>query len=109
MEARRGGEGTMGSRAQERRTVMDGRAVGARRSAVSVAVLVALLLAPPASAEWAHVSAVPTDSKPYLACPPGGANRLQCRLIVDPPIKRAVRGAVPAGAVTAGPVQETSP
>jgi hypothetical protein len=99
----------MRSRARERRTVTDERAIGARRLAASAAVLLALLLAPPASAKWARVSAVPTDSKPYVACPPGGPDRLQCQLIVDPPIKRAVRGPVPAGAVTAGPVQETSP
>ena len=99
---------TMRLRAPERGTGKGGRAICARGAAVLATALVALVAAPAASANWAHVSAVPTDSKPYLACPHGGA-RLQCQLIVDPPIKRAVRGPVPAGAVTAGPVQETSP
>ncbi|MGO9488109.1 MAG: IPT/TIG domain-containing protein [Solirubrobacteraceae bacterium] len=88
---------------------------GAQRgSAVPFAVVaallaIALLLLPGvATANWSHISTVRSSTMPFYACSRGGSG-LACEHIVDPPIKRLVRGPVRAGAITAGAGAELSP
>ena len=76
-----------------------------------VAMSCALVAAPTpqaASARWTSVSAAPSATQPYLACPRRG-HRPRCALIEDPVRGTISSGPVRAGAITTGPELEVSP
>lgn len=76
-----------------------------------VAMSWALVAAPTpqaASARWTRVSAAPSATQPYLACPRRG-HRPRCALIEDPVRGTISSGPVRAGAITTGPELEVSP
>ena len=84
---------------------------GARGLGLATSGLVAALMltaAPPARARWTQVASTPTNSSPYLVCPPQ-PQRARCALIKDPTLGTHRRGPLPAGAITKGPEQEVSP
>jgi hypothetical protein len=61
-----------------------------------------------ASAMWRTVARSPTSASPFYICPQH-PHRVSCASIRDPASGRDRRGSVAAGAITAGPAQETSP
>jgi hypothetical protein len=61
-----------------------------------------------ASARWARIAASPSKTSPYYVCPQQG-HRVHCAVVEDPTRGLNRRGPVAAGAITAGPEQETSP
>jgi len=63
----------------------------------------------PARAYGARIAPGPTTSSPYYVCPQQGGRRARCGVIHDPIRGTSRRGPVAAGAITAGPEQETSP
>ena len=81
---------------------------GRRRALLLFFLALALSLDAPASASWQHVASGPSTTQPYFVCPHQGA-RPRCTVIADPTRGSRSRGPLPAGAVTAGPVQEASP
>jgi hypothetical protein len=85
-----------------------GQSSGLACVVVLAAALLAVALPQTAGANWSNVASTPSTTEPYFACPPRG-ERLECDLIVDPPVSTLARGPVQAGAITTGPGAGVSP